>query len=169
MKRSQMEIMGLAIIVILISLGLLFYVRFVAFEDPKTPKDNYKPSALASNFLNTMLNTNSPDCTNTQFDTLFIDCSTHNYNGGNIPCGDPYSCEYLQTNVADLLEKSLGDIGYEYYFIATTNKDNLAETSDYIIDPIGEPCEGRKARSQPLPTFPSGIQMDLYLHLHICQ
>ena len=172
-KKSQMEIMGLAIIVILISIGLLFYVTFIVGEEPDNIKKDYEPSAIGSNFINTLLNTNAPECANTQFDTLFIDCSTNKrigqIGGGNIPCGAKYSCLYLQEKVEELLEDTLGEIGYEYQFIATTNKDNEAE--DQILTPIGNECTGtgRKARSQPLPTFPQGRKRDLYLFLYVCQ
>jgi hypothetical protein len=93
-KKSQFEILGLAIVIILITLGILFVIRFVVLKEPSKLRYDYTRTEMASNMLNTLLRTDT-DCKRKSMTELFQDCASYNrieceYDG--IPMN---SCEYL--------------------------------------------------------------------------
>ena len=61
MSRSQMEIFGLVIIVILIAIALLFAI-VVLTKPPESGVVQVKESVMAANFLNTVMSTSAVGC-----------------------------------------------------------------------------------------------------------
>jgi hypothetical protein len=172
MKKSQMEMMGLAIIVIIISLGLLFVVRFVILNPKQAVSKEFSESELASNFLNTLIETNAPGCSNIKFSTLFMDCAK----AKKIYCSGDDSCTYIMKTMRDdILPTTFDEWGISYYFIASTNiETHETELSSNILpEPLfngieeekaWSNCElSRKGKQQPLPGSPP-----VYLSLYIC-
>ena len=159
-----MEMMGLAIIVILLSMALLFVIRFVVLKEPTQHTKEYAQSELAANFLNTLMETNAPRCSNVKFETLFMDCVANNANGGNIPCmGDTgfvtsRSCEYLRETIPLILEQTFDKWKIKYRFIATTSSsDDIFDSTALLFDKIDSGCtdsQNRKVKVQPLPSNP---------------
>ena len=163
-----MELMGLAIIVILLSLAMLFVIKFVLLKEPSQQTEEYTKSELATNFLNTLLETNAPKCSNVKFDTLFMDCATNNAQGGNIPCDDgaDTACNYIKEIVTTILKDTFDEWKIKYRFVATTSPvDNIFYTAreDTIFNEIIEPDQSdyqcsdtseRKGKIQPLPSNP---------------
>lgn len=172
MKKSQMEMMGLAIIIILISLALLFVVRFVILREPSEQTKEYAQSELAANFLNAVLETNAPECNDIKFSTLFQDCA-NNYrdgSGGDIQCNldfsTVFSCEYLRAKLGELFQQTFEIWNIPYYFIPYIDPDNPQDTKlgDLVL---GDECTGnRRLKIQPLPLDPPD---NLYLALYICE
>ena len=76
-KKSQMEIMGLVIIVILITLGLFFVVRFIITKQPSEIKKSYTQTEIAANILNSLLKTTSKDCYGMDVTQLLQDCAVY--------------------------------------------------------------------------------------------
>ena len=74
MHRGQMEIFGLMIIVILVSVGLLFAVTVIT-KKPAGEERKVRESVQAANFLNTALATNVPECGNRAARQLLQDCA----------------------------------------------------------------------------------------------
>jgi hypothetical protein len=97
-KKAQMEIMGLAIVVVLLVLGMLFMVKFVLFKEPQTYREDYTNTQLAANMLNSILNTNT-DCYGIPVDELLQDASKAL---PDIQCPDV-------TNQTEYLEKTIGE------------------------------------------------------------
>ena len=93
--KSQMEIMGLAIIVVLLMIGLVFVVKFSLLNKPVLLKQEYSRAQLAANTLNALLPVNVEACRDSSVEQLIVDCMT---NGPNtiIQCGAGVSaCTYL--------------------------------------------------------------------------
>lgn len=134
MKRSQMEIMGLAIVIVLITLGMLFVVRFVIIEENSNPRTEYTESQLAANLLNAMLQMTATDCNNKQIKTLFRDCALAN----QIRCdGGEDSCSYLDSTVGEILSETLVHWNRKFYFNATNTDENFPGGINF-----GERCTG---------------------------
>lgn len=176
-KKGQMEMMGLAIIVILLSLVLLFIVRFVIMREPTTYKKEYRESELAVNFLNALIETEAPDCAYTKFSTLFQDCASNWDNsgtGGNIPCRsgnvgvDIMSCEYVKTKLLYLFSRTFDEWNINYTFMMYTDPDDPENSQMFEGYDFTGMCAGDewKVRTQPLPLDPTG---DVYLALYICE
>ena len=161
-KKSQMEIMGLALVVILISLGLLFAVKFTALK-PATSgaRQAYTKTVKAANMLNTLLKTTSLDCPGGATITQLIqDCATAG--GSQIHCDDIIgtpgaedSCAHVKRIIGDDDEVSPKGIfgatfvewGQDFYF--TVKKGDISVVG---IPPVGTECTGAKEhKDQPIP------------------
>jgi hypothetical protein len=165
-KKSQMEMMGIAIVVILISLGLVFVIRFMMLREPTQHGKEFAQSELAANFLNTFLDTTAPPCSNLPFSTLLRDCADYRPEG-SISCSGFYSCEYIRNVLVDLLDDTFGQWHIDYYFVVSDDLENPQEPLSQLFAPIGdwEKCSGdRKMKQQPLPA-----DIPIYLMLYICE
>ena len=162
-RRSQMEIMGLMIIVVILSLALLFVIKAVFLKKPQETTQSYETSKLVSSFVGTLLQTTS-DCTgDTTLQDLLIDCAKNP--GGSITCSNGEdSCNYANETIATILDQTVsiwGDAsGYEFIAVAPPNhkiiyysSGNLSASTDGETTPY------------PLRLYPS--QQDLYVYLCI--
>ena len=136
-KKSQMEIMGLLIIVILFSLGLLFTIRFMATRERSTVLETFTTTELAANMLNAMLKTTVQGCKEADMTDLFRDCAAFPTidcdSDGSIYSYDPElpdSCAKLRESINFIFSRTLDIEKKRYLFNA------------YIIE------------SQPLPWAP---------------
>jgi len=157
MKRAQMEAMGLAIIVILLFLGMLFVVRFVFLKPVSDYKEDYTRTQLASNMISTLLETNAAECMGLSFKDLFIDCATIK----TINCEGVSSCNFARDKTAFIFDNTLGEWKKSYEFNAFLVED------DPVIN-IGSCARSDDITSKtfPVPTAVGGAT--LYLKLDIC-
>lgn len=155
-KRGQMEIMGLAIIVILISIGLLFAVQWMLKAPSTAQVQRAKESVLAANFMNAMLGTTT-DCNQRTVRNLLEDCAVTQ---GATRCGEATSCEYVQGVMQQLFDKTFNAWKYQYYFSI------VGPTAISGIE-FGKACRGELERKvHPLPVRPG---YELTLKLEICR
>jgi len=153
-KRSQVEIMGLAIIIILITLALIFVVRFVLSRKPADIKEEYTQAQLASNMINTLLRTTAKECSSSSFTELFQDCADA-YPDGTIDCDTgEKSCSYLESKIGDIFDNTLRKWRKDYYFKA------VAGTNTLVSD--GNVCPGAKTHKEfPIPSSATTINIKL--------
>jgi len=175
-KKAQMEIMGLAIIVILISVAMLFAIRFVILKEPTQYKKEFTQTELASNILSTLLKTTVPECNDLSFTELYQDCFK-DPNNPQVSCSDgSSSCYYIGGNdgisgkTGELLGDTLGTwhIGYEFKAETETYPAYNIHIKGKDIDnnEIGCPTV-KKHKIYPIPVDPAG-QNTLFLTLDIC-
>jgi len=160
MKKAQMEIMGLAIIVVLLSVGMLFAVSYMVRRPQSDIKKTYTYSETASNLLGAVLKTSS-DCSQTTFSELFYDCGR----GGILRCTeDQNSCEYLEENMQKILDATLKNIKYEFKADVTLT---AGESESKIL--INNDCTTKfgQVKMYPLPLHP--YPGTLFITLRICQ
>jgi hypothetical protein len=113
-RKSQMEIMGIAIIIIIVSLGLLFAVTWL-LNAPAKPAQRAKESVLASNFLSTMLGTTT-GCNQRTVRDLLVDCALTQ---GETKCGAENSCDYARDVIQNLFDSTFKVWKVDYYFHIT--------------------------------------------------
>lgn len=118
MRKGQMEIFGLVMIVILMTLGLLFAV-IVLTREPRQEVFRVKQSLEAANFLNTMLSTTAPDCNRRSMRELLQDCAQvpvfdGRWTGASLCEDQMTTCERLNESMVQMLERSLGTWGRNY-------------------------------------------------------
>jgi hypothetical protein len=124
MKRAQMEIMGLVIIVILLIVGVLFALKFVVLKEPSTVRQNYANTQLASNFGIAMMSSSS-GCRQTSIKTLLIDCAENAFVGGSISCGNGLkSCEYVNNTITTIVNSTLVSWNKQFYINAQIADDD---------------------------------------------
>jgi len=117
MKKAQMEILGIAIVVVLATLGMLFVVKY-SMTSSKTTQ-SYKTTATAENFLSVLMAT-STDCNGLIFSDVLKGCAS-----GTVDCNGEDACDYAKTMMTNLLDASLGVQSLSYYVMAfKEDKDN---------------------------------------------
>ena len=140
MKKAQMEILGLAVVVVLILLATIFIVRFLVVKAPTNYRSGFISAELASNMLNTLLKTSAAACSELTITELLQDCGQ----GKAIICDDGQdSCSFAESTAKDIFNKTLDKWNINYEFLAYTDvKSPLIK--------IGKPCRAEK-RSKLFP------------------
>ncbi|MBD3249777.1 hypothetical protein GF336_07055 [Candidatus Woesearchaeota archaeon] len=159
--KSQTEIIGLVIIVILFSLAILFALFIIAQKESASLKQDYTHKELASNLLRAALQTTT-DCRGLEITQLLQDCANDNQ-GGIIYCEakDMYSCEYANETMAVLLNKTLIPLNKDFELSAELEGD---------FDPLHVSrgvCTGEKISSSPCCSIPTDAGI-LNIRLDIC-
>lgn len=152
MKRAQIEVMGLAVIVVLVALGLFFVIALSLNNDPEQPKQEFTNSQLAKNFLTSFVRSDTP-CGSMA--DLIQDAAVQN----NLQCNGVSSKEYVNQTAAYYLEQTLDVWGYTYNF-------SIPRAGIEIIP--GEDCTSDRDKwgtgYQPLSAYPYG-DIDIFLDL----
>jgi hypothetical protein len=153
-RKAQTEIMGLAIVVILLILGMTFVVKFLLSKEPTDYKQQFIHSELATNMINTFLKTVSKDCNGLSMTELLQDCGQSE----SIICDGQLSCSYVENEAQFILSKTLESWKVPYEFKAFQQEENP-------IFALGSPClSNKKSKTFPIPTT-SGT---LFVKLDVC-
>jgi len=128
-SRGQMEIMGLAIVMILITMGILFAVT-VMRKPGSDFKKEYKQKTIATTYLDSLLGTNTL-CHKATFRELIQDCAQ----SAQIQCETQNSCEYVRENTQALFDATFG---------VRKQKYNLVLEGPGVVSEVGTstPCPG---------------------------
>lgn len=141
--RAQMEIMGLAVIVILVFLGLLFSVNLKKPDTSQETYATYATSELSNRYLVALLEAQTMDCTSEnnmatpiRLKELAVDCARlWSMNGWREPfttqvatytCGDnnQNACDYLNKAIRSALDATLDEWEeYDYNLRFTLTHD----------------------------------------------
>ncbi len=153
-KKSQMEIMGLAIIFVLVILGVLFAIRFVLTKPETSLRAGYIESRLAYNMVNAIRGA-STQCHDATIERLLQDCAVSMM----IECpGGMTSCDYVQAELDVILSSTLDAWGKDYEFSVT----GLPRVEG--IGYANTQCTGElEAEVQPIATRSGTIVMRLAL------
>jgi len=154
MKRAQMEILGLAVVVVIILVATIFIVRFLVLKTPVEYRKGFVSAEIASNMLNTFLKTAAKDCSQLTMTELLQDCAQ----GKSITCGTVHSCEFVELTAKKIFKDTLDKWSMKYEFLA------YADANSPLVK-IGKPCPADK-RSKLFPIPISGTTM--YTKLDIC-
>ncbi len=155
-KKSQAEIIGLVIIVLLITMGLLFVVKFVILREPSDIKRGFVHSELASNMINVLLKTTT-DCRGSSVTELFQDCAGFK----RIDCDGIDSCDKVDETIEMIFNNSLEKWNKPYEFSA------YLVGSKPIIEKSYGKCSrniDRESKTYPIPTDWG----TLFIQLDIC-
>ena len=171
-KKGQMEIMGLVVIIILLSIGMLFTVSYMINKKPSEAKKDFTESQMASNILSSILKTSTPGdsadllyCHKVDFTELLQDCALFN----SIICANGQSsCEYAKDNIEIMLNKTLGKWNKAYRFKASKVGSRTGQTIFPNI--VKEECDddqigpdlmysGRKTKLRPIPLNPGTLMV----------
>ena len=116
-SKGQIELIGLVIIVILATLGILFMAKFSLVED--TTKKVIAREFLASSAMGALMKT-SALCEHQDYygnfikEPLFIqnelleDCALYKNTNSEYQCNNLHSCDFLNKTIGALLNKTLG-------------------------------------------------------------
>ena len=113
-NKAQMEMMGLVVIVVLVSIGMLFYISFKinTSQQPSTePQEEYTDKQLATNYLQAALKTTS-ECKDLNVQQLLQDCALFK----NIDCVRGNSCFFVNETLDEINNKTLESWNQGYHF-----------------------------------------------------
>ncbi len=151
--KSQMEIMGLVIIVILISVAMLFVLQAM-LKPSESAKKTYTSAQLASNTLNSIVQTET-GCF-TDMTTLLKDCSEFQ----QIECDYLNSCEFIEKEIKHILNTTLRTWNKAYRFEIYIPAYN----QQIMNDSYGRCVRDIKSELYPL----SAAGTTLFIKLDIC-
>ncbi len=164
-KRSQMEIMGLMIIVLILSLALLFVIKIVFTKKSSDITQSYETSKLVESFVNTLLQTSSGCTSDTTIQYLLIDCAKNPFSGGSITCDDGReSCTFVNETIATILQSTIDmwgfkEAGYEFVAVAPPNQQIVYYSSGNLSASLGG-----ETTPFSLRLYPS----QQYLYVYLC-
>jgi len=143
--KAQFEAMGLAIVVVLISLGM-FFLLFFSLGKPADFGDRYNREQLSQNVVDSMLKTQVEGCTSTIRD-LIEDIVVLNRD----VCG-PTSKDKLDLAAQKILNATLTDRGYVFEFTITSSQQEIYHygNCNHTMEDTDAPGK------QNLTFFPSG-------------
>jgi uncharacterized protein YpmB len=166
-KRSQMEIMGLMIVVLLLIVGVLFAVKFVVLKKPTEVRQTYSRTQMASNMGLAIMSSTTEDCRGTAIKDLLIDCANWPEDGGTIMCDNLMkSCAYVNKTIFNILNSTFDAWKTQYYVTAGTSK-RLEEQIVYLHS---SRCFADKASPGESESFflPTSREL-LTLKIFVCQ
>lgn len=168
MKKAQTEILGLAIVVVLVIIATILVVKF-GFGKPTNARNDFTSSQETSNIINTFLRTSADGCGQVTMTELLQDCAQ----GTGLMCNNGEdSCGYVTSAATTILSGTIGAEKKKYEFLACSNF-NLKEIKCYDPIPLvkisnppdSQPCPGqKKLKIFPIPVNPGTI----YVKLEIC-
>lgn len=169
-KKSQMEIMGLVVIVILITLGMFFVVRFMITKQPSEIKKSYTRTEIAANILNSLLKTNAKDCYGMTTTQLLQDCAVNKDTPTNqVKCeNDQNSLEYVQIIIETIFNETLiswGNQSFDLKIYIDTNNNNVMDEEERILQHTNQGCSGEKEAKQSYIPTDVGI---MTINLEVC-
>lgn len=126
-RKAQMEMVGLVVIVILLTLGMLFLAQFALKENPQ--KKIFTRKGLAYSTVSALMKTTVSDSCALGFQgsarpqigkDLLEDCAVNFEQSplgySTYHCRGRHSCVFLQQQVADLFNGTLGEWNKRYEF-----------------------------------------------------
>ena len=150
MKKAQMEIMGLVIIVILLALGMFLLVRFLVIEQPEEVKKTFTSKELATNMISTLLKADS-GCGDKNLDMTELMIAHAEFE--EFTCNGDDIQVYLEDSIKNIFNQTLGvwNIQYQLDINFPADRPDVCLPQDQNGDCI--PCEaGRERRLFPLPS-----------------
>lgn len=167
MKKAQTEILGLAIVVILVVIATVLVVRF-GFKNTEDLRSDFVASEEASNMLNTFLRTTSSGCSGLTMTELLQDCAQSR---GIVCDNNQDSCAFAQSAAESILSATIGaeKKKYEFYACGNFNVKEIKCLSTPLAraanPDVPVPCPSqRKLKIFPIP-INSGT---IYIKLEIC-
>ena len=180
-RKGQMEMVGLVVIVILITLGMLFMAQFAMKTDAK--KKVFTRKGLAYSTMGSLLKMSINDslCSTGSIGgqsprlgkELIEDCANNpNFAGGISDslynCRGQHSCDFLKEFITEMLNETLAQWGKDYRFTSKIIYQHDDEPK-LLFDPIvqGSKCPKWKDRDGsglfPIHTGSGLVENELYL------
>lgn len=154
-RRAQMEIMGLAIIFILVIFGVLFAIRFVIKKPESDIRRGFQESALAANMLTAIRGTTT-DCNEATVEQLLQDCASVK----RVKCDAGISsCEKASRVMEHIFAETLEQWKVAYNFSISGPSFEVTAITFGQGDCSGE----KEVQTNPVPTRAGTITLRLEL------
>ena len=161
-KRGQIEVFGLAFIVILISIGFFIYVSMKSQQKQDNPQKEYTNDKLANDFVLSILDVNIANCKEFTVKDLIVDCARDR----RIKCNGIDSCLAVNESIRVMLNKTFMEQRSKFRFYS----ENLYYNNVELLNFTNLNCTQYARQGQrgvaiislyPTPT-------NVYLNMNIC-
>ncbi len=149
LKKGQMEMIGLVVIVLLITIAFLFLMQFALSDD--SDGRFFARKQLAVSTLTAITLTKVQGCLPKEQQLLEVeeglleDCANNPEGGSDYLCNGKYSCAFLQEDLLpQLLENSLGKLNQRYELTSVLVQDPKHPLIKILGKGGKEGCSGRK-------------------------
>jgi len=182
MKKAQMEVLGLAVIVIIVSLGIFFLISFSG--EPEKFHKGFSDEQTIKNLLTSMKRTTVEECRSLDIGELLVNCEedlgkydTLRTSGSSDLCASgKTTCLVANQTIYYLLNSTMNRQELSFHFKvfkydAQRFWDVLEDKDEWIItimDKGSRGCKGKdkKVAGQPIPY---GFSKSLYMNLEVCE
>jgi len=122
-KKAQMEMMGLTVIVVLVAIGMLFFISFNINSTSTTeePKQEYNEKQLATNYILALLKTTT-SCKDLTIQDLLQDAALPAYS--TLSCSGSNSTEYVNQTIDEIIDNSL-ETWHTQYLLKIKHGDRM--------------------------------------------
>lgn len=163
-EKSQAEIMGILVVVLLLSLGMFLVAQFMINKGNSQEKQEFSRQQAAANSLTAMLKITT-ECKGLSVTELYQDCA-HNQPDGSIICGTGIpavkSCSYVKSTVGEILKDTFSEqnLNLHYYYTVQQGdkEDMLQELKDSQYDKV---CKQVSSKQSPIPLTPGFLIVEL--------
>ncbi len=160
MKKSQIEIMGLVMIVLIVTVVFLFAITLRVKNKLHPPQAAFSNDQLATNFLLALLKTSQIEC-KTPIETLVRDCAGEK----KIRCDDGGdACFHVEKTLSEILPNSLGVMQTRY----SLHILKMPENQD-LFTPFEDSCGPKDNKGmqgyQPISLYPLQGRVDVTLDI----
>ena len=156
-KKSQMEILGLSIVVVVLIIGIAIFAK-IGIKKPSNSRNDFVSNELATSMINTFIHTSAKDCSQLVMKDLLKDCAE----GTELICHDAAnsdSCKYVKSTAEDIFKNTFNQWNRKYQFLA------YVDVASPLVE-SGDKCRGEKTSQEfPLP-ISSG---NMFIKLDICR
>lgn len=152
-KKSQMEIFGLAIVIVIITIGFMFYLSS-SFGKKNSSSSSYVNVETAQRFIDSVLDAQT-ECGSSLTD-IIKDCA-----GTNHLCQPVDSCEYARETLVNSFAHTLDIWKKDYRLTVKMGDTNLIEP---LVQSCTENMEREAPGIQPIPNIPM-----IMVRLDICR
>ena len=163
-RKSQLELFGLAIVVVIVIIATLFLLVYFGNKKPSEARKSFVESELASRMLNTLINIDFEDTTNNCAKIKMAEIIRFCGSGqaSSYTCNSENACEVAQGTIRiifagtiDLWTASQG-VKKNYYFLVYTSDPEKPALK------LGDKCQGdKKFKEYIIPT-------NIHVNLEIC-
>jgi hypothetical protein len=151
-NKSQMEAFGLAVIVVLITIGFFIFLSLRNQNPSPDIKKDYIVDQTATNFINSIVNVDVKECYDSGYTVskLLKACATNE----KINCGtytDP--CSLANSTIYTILNRTLIKENYRFRLYTRGLNWNIPNYAETDINLLNGPCSDNDAKGM-MGTFP---------------
>lgn len=160
--RAQTEILGIAVVILLVSVGLLFVLGYAVNKEKPTHREEFVKVEIGYNMIFAVLETTTPCWGGLSVRDLVKDCAEKNFPEDRIQCFSQDSCAYAEAFIKEnIFQKTLDTWGYQdsYSFII----DFPPYSAQDIV--IGTTKQGERIPiNYQIPTNAGDVTVKLYFY-----
>jgi len=167
-RKGQFEIFGLAMVIVLVIVALLFVFLLMPTSEP-SPVLGISRTEIGANTINSLLKTTT-NCQDISISELVENCVDGlTLNSQKIPTidycpGSQNSCQYGIRTIESLLESTLGVWNMDYQFYVSTQNTGIFNQHEELTITTGASCIQKEHFEQLIRT-PSGLLTKIELDL----